>query len=81
MGAQPEQSSMAIALDYIETVEANINLFLQDKTNTMNFSLESAADDFRVFWNRIGAQGDYDKAASEWSVSHNASAKQPFTQP
>lgn len=73
MGGQPGQSSMDIALDYIKTVESNIELFLQDKPNTMSFTLENAVDDFHSFWGRIGAHGDYDKAISEWSVNHNAS--------
>lgn len=73
MGGQPGQSAREVALDYIETVESNINLFLQDKSNTMNFRLENAVDDFHDFWNRVGAVGDFDRAISEWSVSHNAS--------
>ena len=81
MGGQPELSSMDIALDYIDTVESNINLFLQDKTRTMRFTLENAVDDYRSFWERIGAQGDFDRAASEWAVSHNAFENGPVMQP
>jgi len=81
MGGQPQQSALDVALDYIETVEANIRLFLQDKPNSMKFTLENAAGDFREFWDRIGARGDYARASSEWSVCHNASADQPFLQP
>lgn len=80
MGGQPGQSSMELARDYIETVEANIRLFLQDRPNTMSFSLENAVNDFQAFWNAIGAEGDYDGAVNEWSISHNASGKQPHTQ-
>ena len=81
MGGRPDQSPMDIALDYIETVESNISLFLKDKSNKLSFTLENAANDFHTFWDRIGAQGDYDRAINEWSVSHNASDKQPLTQP
>lgn len=78
MGGQPGQSAMELARDYIETVEANIKLFMQDKSNAMSFTLENAVADFQTFWGAIGAEGDYDKASSEWSVRHNASGKQPL---
>lgn len=70
---QQDQMSQDIALDYINTVEANIQHFLKDKTNTMNFSLESAKDDFKLFWQKINAQGDLQKALNEWDVNYNAS--------
>jgi hypothetical protein len=81
MGAQPQQSALDIARDYIATVEANIDLFLRDKSNILKFTLENAVNDFREFWDRIGAQGDYERALGEWSVSHNASAGQSYTRP
>jgi len=81
MGGQPQQSALDVALDYIETVEANIRLFLRDKPHTMEFTLENAVRDFHEFWERIGAQGDYARALGEWSVSHNASADQPHLPP
>jgi len=70
---QADQTSHDIALDYINTVESNIEYFLKDKTNKMNFSLESAADDFKLFWEQIHAQGDLQKALLEWDVNYNAS--------
>lgn len=70
---QQNQTPHDIALDYINTVEANIQHFLKDKTNKMNFSLESARDDFKLFWQKINAQGDLQKALLEWDVNHNAS--------
>lgn len=81
MGGQPGLSARDVALDYIETVEANIRLFLRGRPNTMRFSLEDAAADFPVFWNRIGATGDLDRATGVWSVSHNASGERPFSHP
>ena len=62
-----------IANDYIETVEANIKLFLKDKTNKMDVSLESINNNFADFWQRINAQGDFDKAIKEWDTNYNAS--------
>ena len=70
---QGEPSPQQLALDYLDTIESNIRLFMKDKTNTMSFQLEMASDYFTDFWNRIGAEGDYDAALSEWSISHNAS--------
>lgn len=68
----PEQSSLDVALDYIDTVEANIALFLKDKPRTMRFRLEHATADFTEFWQRIGAVGDLDAALAEWATRHNA---------
>jgi hypothetical protein len=39
----------------------------------MNFQLENAQDDFRMFWQWIGAEGDLDRALAEWELRHNAS--------
>lgn len=68
-----EVSDLAVAQDYIDTVEANIDLFLAHKSRTMRFSLENAKDDFRFFWDWIGATGEKAKALAEWDTRHNAS--------
>lgn len=73
MHETPESEPAAIAHDYIETVDANIRMFLKNKSNVMHFRLESARHDFRTFWDRIGAEGDFIRAASEWDIPHNAS--------
>ena len=62
-----------IALDYLDTVSSNIRLFLKDKTRKMDFSLENAKEDFKVFWQSIGAQGDLSAALTEWDTAYNAS--------
>ena len=36
--------------------------------------LENARAWWRRFWDRIGAEGNYDAALAEWSVKHNAGA-------
>lgn len=66
-------SADLVAGDYIETVDANINLFLKDKKNKMDVSLESIKTDFTAFWQRINAQGDLAKAIKEWDTNYNAS--------
>jgi hypothetical protein len=73
LGGQEGQSDLDLALDYVDTVEANINRFLENKTRIMEFKLASAAADFIVFWQCIGAQGDLDGALVEWQVKYNAS--------
>jgi hypothetical protein len=62
-----------IALDYLDTVEANIAYFLKDKSNKMAFRLEEAQTDFSDFWSRIGAEGNLPAALAEWQTRHNAS--------
>jgi hypothetical protein len=73
MGAQAGQSDYDLAMDYIDTVESNIKLFLRDKTNTMDFQLDRAKPDFVEFWKMIGAEGDLDSALAEWDINYNAS--------
>jgi hypothetical protein len=73
LGGEVQQTAYAIARDYIETVEENIALFLKDKNNKMDFSLEHARRDFQAFWRNIRAEGDLESALLEWQVNHNAS--------
>jgi len=68
-----EQSAHNLALDYLATIESNIELFLKDKTQVMSFQLEQADIDFDLFWQRIGAVGDQQQAIAEWAVRYNAS--------
>lgn len=65
--------SLDFCVDYCRTVDSNIELFLKNKTNKMNFYLENAGSDFRRFWDWIGAQGDFEKSMAEWDVKHNVS--------
>ena len=72
------QADQEIARDYLETVEANIALFLKDKTRKMAFRLDQAREDFPLFWERIGALGDLPQALSEWDIRYNASNEMPL---
>ncbi len=58
--------------DMVSTVDANIRAFLKDKPHRMEFALENAPEDFRRFWEWVGAEGDLDAALGEWSVRHNS---------
>ena len=62
-----------IARDYIDTVNSNIKLFLEEKPNQMSVSLETITSDFSTFWERINATGDIDVAIQEWDKKYNAS--------
>lgn len=68
-----KESRLDCCKDYIDTVNANIRHFLADKSNWMPFALENAASDWPVFWERIGARGDYQASLNEWSAQHDAS--------
>ncbi|MCU0971111.1 MAG: hypothetical protein MUF57_04790, partial [Gammaproteobacteria bacterium] len=68
-----DSEPVAVCEDYCDTVDANIEAFLRDKTRTMTFRLESAHGDFARFWELIGARGDLAAAQAEWDVAYNAS--------
>jgi len=72
MGLPEDSDPLSVANDYCDTVNANIELFLRDKTRKMKFSLENAKQDWPVFWKFVGAEGNVDKALSEFDVRYNA---------
>lgn len=73
MGVPESTSPLSVSLDYCQTINENINLFLKDKSNKMTFNLESYEKDFLFFWKAINAQGNIDAALAEFNVNHNAS--------
>jgi hypothetical protein len=77
LGGREQQTDLDLALDYVDTVEANIAHFLKDKSMTMELNLASAQADFSQFWQRIDAQGDLHRALAEWQVKYNASDSVP----
>jgi hypothetical protein len=64
---------LSICLDYCETIDANIELFLKNKERRMSFQLENAKEDFVVFWNAINGEGNLNAALNEWDIKHNDS--------
>jgi len=72
MDIPKEYEPIAIARDYCETVESNIQLFLRDKTHKMEISLENIRSDFPLFWEQIKAEGDMEAALAEFDQHHNA---------
>ncbi len=69
---RPETPALDIATDLVDTLTANITLFLRDKSRVMEMSLETMADDFPKFWTWIGATGDLDAAMAAFQTRHNA---------
>lgn len=63
-----------VCFDYCDTVNSNIECFLKDKPLKLTMRLENAKADFRMFWERIGAQGDQRAALSQWDIRHNPSS-------
>ena len=68
-----DDDKLAYCLDYCDTVNRNIELFLQDKPQQMSFRLETAESDWGRFWDWIGAEGDKAAAVAEWRQRYNAS--------
>ena len=73
MGLADNSDALAVARDYCDTVNSNIELFLRDKPRKLDFSLENAQRDFRKFWETIRAEGDLEAALSEFEKKYNAS--------
>ena len=63
---------LPFCVDYCQTVTANIDAFLKNKSNCLSFKIDSAESDWQRFWNWIGAEGDLSAALDEWSIKHNA---------
>lgn len=64
-----------VCLDYVNTVNTNIEAFLKDKPHKMTIELEKIQTDFKIFWKNIKAEGDLQKALSEFNRKHNRSPK------
>lgn len=72
MGLPESTDPMSVALDYCDTVNSNIEVFLKDKSKKMEFLLESAKQDFPVFCDRIAADVNMDRALLEFNVRYHA---------
>lgn len=73
LGLPESADPMEVSLDYCETVNENIILFLKDKSNKMEFNLENFEQDLEKFWTRIEAQGSYKNSLAEFTNIYNAS--------
>ena len=62
-------------MDYVKTVNTNIELFLKNKTNKIEVNVENFEEDFKKFWDFIDAKGNQSTAISELTKKHNISKK------
>lgn len=69
------ENDLEVCEDYYETVTKNIQLFLKDKSHKIVFKVENAQENFREFWQKIGAKGNLELALETWDRKHNASPK------
>ncbi len=76
---RPREQGLALCVDYVDTVNHNIDYFLRDKPRRMEVTLENARTDFAAFWEAIGAEGDLEAALAEWSVRSNVSRAPSLT--
>jgi len=75
LGSDSKNEPIQFCMDYVNTINANIKSFLKNKTNKMEFRLENAKDDFKIFWKMISAEGSLDAAIAEWDVKYNKTDK------
>jgi len=78
-GLAPGATPLEVCLDYCDTVNDNIESFLEDKPHKMVFKLENAKADFERFWKAIGAEGDPSAALREWDIRYNRSTSSSVT--
>lgn len=69
-----DMERLQISSDYYDAVNANIELFLKDKTQKMHITLENMQQDFQQFWTRIGAEGDLAAALETLDKKFNSTA-------
>ena len=74
MGLSENADPLSVAIDYCETVNTNIDLFLKDKTHVMRMDLEQIKEAFPAFCSWIGADVNMEEALLEFEIKHNASS-------
>lgn len=58
------------AIMYVKTTNKNIELFLKDRPSIC-IDIYDPKENFVLFWNAIGAEGDLNKALTEFDVKYN----------
>tara|TARA_Y100001970_G_C13895142_1_gene680722 strand:+ start:132 stop:689 length:558 start_codon:yes stop_codon:yes gene_type:complete len=72
---KPDATKLDVCRDYVKTVNANIEVFLKNKTKKMDVHVENFEKDFNKFWSFIGAKGSKEDALKELNKKHNTSKK------
>ena len=70
---KPNASNFDICLDYVNTINSNIELFLKNKSKKLEINVENFENDFKLFWDFIKAEGDYNLAIETLHKKHNKS--------
>jgi len=70
-----EESALTMCQDYVDTVTANIDWFLQCHPPSMQttINIDSPGDRFSQFWQEIEAKGSLGAALREFNTRYNAS--------
>ncbi|MEL4455027.1 hypothetical protein [Lutimonas vermicola] len=68
-----KREKLNVCKDYVNITNANIGLFLKDKSKVLEINVSTIKEDFEFFWNSIGAKGDINKALDEFNVKYNPS--------
>lgn len=74
------QRRLDVVADFYDRVNDNILYFLKDKDNKLSIPIEMAADNFPLFWDKIGAEGNLEKAILSFEKRHNRSKEGRFKQ-
>jgi len=72
---KPDASKFDVCIDYVKTINSNIESFLKDKTKKMEVHVENFEHDFKDFWKLINAEGDLNESIKELNKKHNSSRK------
>ncbi len=68
-----DEWKLSYARDYVRNANETINQFLKNKKNSIDIDIENLEEGFKLFWQRIGAQGDLDSALKELNQKYNYS--------
>lgn len=68
---QKEYKNLPMAMKLVETVWDNIELFLRDKPNKIAIDIDNPEREFRQFWTKINAKGNFEKAREEFNWKYN----------
>lgn len=77
MGISQDADPLSVAIDYCNTVNTNIDLFLRDKSNVMRIDLQKVKEAFPIFCNWIGAEVNMEKAIATLNMRHNKTRVTP----
>jgi len=69
---------LEVVSDFYDQVNENIDQFLEGKEKKMTIQIENVAEQFPQFWKLIGAEGDLERAQTEFAHKYNRSKTRRF---